>query len=140
MKATKFLTASALTLALAAPAAAQVVLKGYDVDGDGQLTGAEARDLFEADSVVSLSTFDTDGDGMLSSAEFDTLFGAAEPYWVDTEVGFDTFDADADGFINADEYFQGFVAAYDTDGSGGFEEEGMMRMEEDFQGMGFSDA
>ncbi|CUH40825.1 EF hand [Jannaschia seosinensis] len=140
MKVTKFFTASALTLALATPAAAQLVLKGYDVDGDGQLTGAEARDLFDADGVVSLSTFDTDGDGVLSSSEFDALFGQAEAYWVDTGVGFNTFDANEDDVIDQEEYFQGFVSAYDLDQSGAFEAEEMQQMEEDFNAMGFSDS
>ena len=119
MKATNILAATTLSLALAAPAAAQIVMTGYDVDGDGELTGAEFRDLF--DNVVTLSSYDTDGDGFLSEAEYEAGFGEAEVHFA--ELGYTGFtytdwDLNSDGLVAQDEYTQGFMTIYDRDASG----------------------
>ncbi|MCK0167012.1 hypothetical protein MWU52_05555 [Jannaschia sp. S6380] len=133
MTATKFLTASALALSLAAPATAQVVLQSYDVDGDGELTGAEFRNLF--DNVATLATYDTDGDGYLSQGEYDAAFGDAEVHFA--ELGYTGFtytdwDLNADGLVSEEEYAEGFLLTYDADASGVIEGEELQQIETDF--------
>lgn len=121
----KALAAGTLALTLAAPASAQLVMKGYDIDGDGQLTGAEFRDLFDADGITNVAAFDTDGDGFLSEAEYEAGFGAAEVKWA--ELGYGTFqytdwDLNADGLVSEEEYATGFMTIYDRDKSGQIDE------------------
>ncbi len=135
MKSINILAASALALAFAAPADAQVLLKGYDVDGDGELTGAELRDLFDADGITTLAAFDTDGDGNLSEAEYDAAFGAANVHWGSlgyAERSYTDWDLNSDGLVAADEYTQGFITVYDTDASGAIDGTEMQQMEADF--------
>jgi len=68
-----------------------------DQDGDGEVTGAEARSALSA----KLSEYDADGDGTLSIAEFETLHSAMiRETMVDR---FQHLDADGDGQVTADE-------------------------------------
>ena len=121
MKTTNILTAGAIALSLAAPASAQMLLKGYDVDGDGELTGAEFRDLFDSDGMVNAAAYDTDGDGYLNQAEFEAGFGPYAEYWQTAGYGnlsFTDWDLNADGLVADDEIYDSFVRVYDADGSG----------------------
>lgn len=68
-----------------------------DQDGDGEVTGEEARSALGA----KLSDYDADGDGTLSIAEFETLHSAMiREMMVDR---FQHLDADGDGRVTADE-------------------------------------
>lgn len=63
--------------------------EGFDVDGDGELTGAEFRAAADDLGTMPFSV-DMDGDETLTEAEF---YSAA----------FATYDLDGDGMLNADE-------------------------------------
>ena len=139
MKTMKILTAGALALSLAAPASAQMLLKGYDVDGDGQLTGAEFRDLFDADGMVNAAAYDTDGDGYLTQAEFEAGFGPYAEYWQTAGYGTLTFtdwDLNADGLVDDGEIYENYVRVYDADGSGTIDESEFGILSTDMQELG----
>ncbi|MEM8849919.1 MAG: hypothetical protein AAGE03_07765 [Pseudomonadota bacterium] len=118
MKVTKLLTASALTLAMASAASAQIVLQSWDIDGDGELTGAEFRNLFNDNP--TLAAIDADSDGMVTEGEYDAFFGANVQF-ADTMLGtytFDDWDLNSDGLVEQTEFETGYLTIYDTDGSG----------------------
>jgi Ca2+-binding EF-hand superfamily protein len=118
MKATKLFAATALSLALAAPASAQIVLQSWDVDGDGELTGAEFRGLFNDNPTIA--AIDGDGDGILTEAEYDAFFEQNVEF-ADTSFGsygFASWDLDSDGLVQDTELQQGFLTIYDADGNG----------------------
>jgi hypothetical protein len=122
MKATKIFAATALSLALAAPASAQVVLQSWDIDGDGELTGAEFRGLFNDNP--TLASIDADNDGVLTEAEYDDFF-MTNVEFADTAFGtygFDSWDLDSDGLVQDAELEQGFLTIYDTNGDGSIDE------------------
>jgi len=129
MKFAKLIAAAAITAGLAAPAAAQVVMKSYDVNSDGKLTGAEFRGLFNDN--LTLAAYDTDQDGFLSKAEYDEAFGDAEIIG-DTSFGtysYTDWDLNADGLVADEEYEQGFLTLYDADESGDIDETEFTTME-----------
>lgn len=133
MTITKILTASALALSLAAPASAQVVLKSYDVDGDGELTGAEFRNLF--DNITTMEAVDADGDGFINEAEYDAVFGDAEVHFADIGYGGFTYtdwDLNSDGLVSREEYAEGFMVTYDADDSGQINGQELRQLETDF--------
>lgn len=136
MTATKFLTASALTLALAAPAAAQMVLQSWDVDGDGLLTGAEFRGLFNDNP--TFAAIDSDDDGMLSESEYQAYF-AGDVSFAETTFGsyaFADFDLNSDGLVAEAEYQEGFLTVYDADGDGTINEAEFTNLSDDFEVIG----
>ena len=117
MKTPARLTAAAIAMMLAAPASAQMVMMSYDVDGDGQLTGAEYRNLFNDNFTVA--RFDTDNDGMLSMEEYEAAFGPVTARLAEVNPEAETnFDINADGMIDEDELAEGVLSIYDADDSG----------------------
>lgn len=132
MKTTARLTAAAIAMMLAAPASAQMVMMSYDVDGDGELTGAEYRNLFNDN--LTVANFDTDNDGSLSVAEYEAAFGPvaarAAEYQSDAMI-----DADGDGFITDDELADGMLQIYDADDSGMIDGDEFTVLTTDFDGI-----
>ncbi|WGH78264.1 EF-hand domain-containing protein [Jannaschia ovalis] len=117
MKTPARLTAAAIAMMLAAPASAQMVMMSYDVDGDGQLTGAEYRNLFNDNFTVA--RFDTDNDGMLSMEEYEAAFGPVTARLAEVNPEVETnFDINADGMIDEEELAEGVLSIYDADDSG----------------------
>ena len=118
----KTLAAATLALGLAAPASAQFVLKSYDIDGDGELTGAEFRGLFNDNPTIG--EIDTDGDGFLTEAEFEAYFGENVTL-AETSFGtraYTDWDLDGDGLVARTEFEDGFLTLYDANGDGTLDE------------------
>ena len=118
----KTLTAAALAMALASPAAAQFVLKSYDVDGDGMLTGAEFRGLFNDNP--AFGEIDANADGSLSEDEYTGYFGENVTL-ASTSFGTRTFtdwDLDGDGLVAQTEFQDGFLTIYDANADGAIDE------------------
>ena len=126
----KFLTAGALALTLAAPAVAQTAIIGYDVDGDGMLTGAEFRDVLDKASVFP--SLDVDGDGTLSEAEFAAYYDGLEVSEDGTppkELA--EYDTDGDGVLDSMEYSMAFMAGYDLNADGAIDADELVDLEND---------
>ncbi|MEM7490334.1 MAG: hypothetical protein AAF390_14530 [Pseudomonadota bacterium] len=122
MKATKFLTAGALVAALATSASAQIVLQSWDIDGDGELTGAEFRGLFNDNP--TLAALDADSDGMVTEGEYEAFFDANVEF-ADTMLAtrsFADWDLNSDGLVEDTEFETGYLTIYDADGSGTIDE------------------
>lgn len=67
------LTTTALTLALAAPVAAQSTM---DTDGDGNVSLEELQTAFPDASTDTFAAIDTDADGVLSDVELQAAVDA----------------------------------------------------------------
>ncbi|UWQ20400.1 hypothetical protein [Jannaschia sp. W003] len=118
----KILAAGATAIALATPAAAQMVLKSYDVNSDGKLTGAEFRGLFNDNPMMA--DLDTDADGFISEMEYQAAFGDPT-ILADTTFGsyaYTDWDKDSDGLVASTEFEEGFLTLYDQDESGDIDE------------------
>lgn len=122
MKITKFAAVSALTLALASPAVAQMATDGWDADGDGNIANTEFGTGFGENT---FSNYDGNADGMLDETEWNTGFGEKAEMWGERayEMGdFGSYDSNADGMLDQTEYSEGWFNTYDADGSGMIEE------------------
>lgn len=122
MNITKLAAVSALTLALASPAVAQMTTDGWDMDGDGNVANTEFETGFGANTFAN---YDSNADGMLDENEWNTGFGDKSEMWGERsyEMGaFGDADANADGMLDQTEYSQGWFNTYDADGSGVIEE------------------
>lgn len=125
----KFFTAGALALTLAAPLAAQTAVIGYDVDGDGELTGAEFRDAFEKAGMTG--RFDVNGDAMLDKDEFAAYYDGLEVEGGDADAALASYDADGDGVLNTAEYNEAFFAGYDLNEDGALDADELVELEAD---------
>lgn len=123
--------ASAVALTLAAPVAAQKAIIGYDVDGDGMLTGAEFRDVL--DKARSFPGFDVNGDGMLDEAEFATFYDGLEVDVADdaTPLTLVDYDTNGDGMLDEVEYATAYFAGYDLNADGALDAAELVDLEND---------
>ncbi|MCK0167011.1 hypothetical protein MWU52_05550 [Jannaschia sp. S6380] len=128
----KFLIPGALALAMASPAAAQMMTPEWDLDGDAALSADEFNTGFTEGG--KFTTYDSDGDGFLSEMEYDTAFTDRETVFEEREYemgAFSDYDADGDGLLNEEEYNTSWFDTYDADGSGMLDENEMTYVDED---------
>lgn len=128
----KFLIPAALAMALASPAAAQMMTPDWDLDGDASLNADEFNAGFTEGG--TFGTYDIDGDGMLSETEYDTAFADRETVFEEREYemgAFADYDMDGDGMLNEEEYNTSWFNTYDADQSGMLDEQEMGYVDED---------